>query len=372
TTARIFAYAKELEASGRDILHLAIGQPDFKPPKVVLEATAEAVLAGNTSYTVSRGIIELRREIVNYHKNANKVNLNPKNEVIVSSGGKLSIFAALWTVLNAKDNAIVLNPSYLAYADIIQALGAEPRYLPYGADFNFNEDHLRQLIDARTKAVVINSPSNPTGEIISLRNLQLLYDICTEHDILLLSDEVYCEYLYDGNSHNSLLDISGWKDNGVVVNSLSKTFAAPGFRLGYALGSSDRIDEIHKVILLTTSCPVNFAQIAAITAYQNIELIRNTISTLMPRRHALVSKILSKLPVEYTPPSGAMYGWLKIPNLHDSFSWAKNLLKEKGVASVPGRAFGPDGEGFIRISFANAEEIIKKGLLKIGDFINSQ
>ncbi|MCE7733647.1 MAG: pyridoxal phosphate-dependent aminotransferase [Candidatus Heimdallarchaeota archaeon] len=369
-TAQIFAKASELEKQGKDIVHLEIGQPDFLPIQEVLQATADAVLAGKTQYTVSRGIEPLRREIAEYHKAFDNVNVNPKNEVVITSGGKLGLFASLWTVLNHGDNVILLNPSWVSYKDIILSLGAEPRFLPVDSKFDFDEEQLRGLIDNKTKALILNSPSNPTGAIISKKNLQILFAICAENDILLVSDEMYSEFTYDGNEHNSLFAIKDWKDHGIVVNGMSKTFSMTGFRLGYVIGKEAIINEVNKVNQLTSSCPTNFAQYGAIEALKRIDKMRKRIYEIMPKRRDLITNLLSDMDVSFLPPQGAIYAWVGIPNMNNSIKWGEKLLTEVGVAITPGSAFGPDGEGFIRISFANKDEALRDGINRIKSFIS--
>lgn len=367
-TAQIFAHAKELEAQGRDIVHLEIGQPEFQPPQVIIDATKLALDQGKTSYTVSRGTSSLRHAIANFHNAQDKVDLG-LNDVIVTTGAKLAIFSSVWSVTNPGDNVIILNPSWVSYADIVSSLGAEPRFVSVDLDFSFDESYLRSQIDERTKAMIINSPSNPTGAIISPAQLQKLFDICAEHDILIVSDEIYNEYVYRG-THTSLLHINGWDEYGVVVNGFSKTFSMTGFRLGYALASPQIINQINKVVQLTSSCPVNFVQDAAIVALDNIASMRTIIQEITSNRLEIVDEAISDLPVTYTRPDGAIYAWIGIES-NDSVSWSQKLLEQAGVAVTPGRAFGPAGEGYVRLCFATSEESVQTGIQRLGKFLSS-
>lgn len=366
-TAKMFAEAKKIEKMGKDVYHLEIGQPDYLPPESVLEATSNFIRDGYTQYTISRGIAELRQEIANYYNNGYNARVDPSTESIVSAGAKLGIYATLWSVVNPGSNVVILNPSWVSYGDMTRSLGGLARYLPVDLDFNFNEDELRKLIDDNTVAVVLNSPSNPTGAVISRKGLELLLSIVKEYDIILISDEIYNEYVYDGK-FTSLTELNDWKDNGVVVNGLSKTFSMTGYRIGYVLAKEETINSINKVMQLTISCPVSFNQKAGIVALQNIEVMRNKIHSIMPKRRELLNRLLFELDVDYKPPKGAIYGWFKIPGI-DSISWANNLLATKNVAVTPGRAFGPAGEEHIRISFATSDEILTEGIRRIGEFI---
>lgn len=369
-TAQIFAKATELEKQGKDIVHLEIGQPDFLPLDEILQATANAVIEGKTQYTVSRGIEPLRTEIAQYHQTVNNISVNPRNEVIVTSGGKLALFGTLWAALNPGDNVILLNPSWVSYRDIISSLGAEPRFLAVDSQFNYDEGELRRLVDDKTKAIIVNSPSNPTGSIISQKNLQYLFDVCAEHDLILLSDEMYSEFTYEGYEHNSVFSIKDWKDFGVVVHGLSKTFSMTGFRLGYVIAKDEIVNEVNKVNQLTSSCPTNFAQHGAIEALKRIDQMRNKIAEIMPKRRDLVTKLLSDMEVNFEPPQGAFYAWVGIPNMNNSVNWGEDLLTKVGVAITPGSAFGPAGEGYIRLSFANTEQAIVDGISRIKSFIS--
>ncbi len=369
-TAQIFAKATSLANQGKDIIHLEIGQPDFLPLDEILQATSRAVLEGKTQYTISRGIEPLRKEISKYHQSMNGVKLNPNREVVITSGGKLGLFGTLWSLLNIGDNVIVLNPSWVSYKDIILSLGGEPRFIPVDSNFGFDEASIRNHIDDKTKAIIVNSPSNPTGSIIGRNNLQLLFDIASENNLTLISEEMYSEFIYESSKHHSLLEIKNWQDHGVVNQSLSKTFSMTGFRIGYVMAQEDLITEINKVNQLTSSCPTNFAQHGAIEAFKRIDSMRNKINNLMPKRRDLMTKLLSELPIEYIPPKGAMYGWIGVPNMLDSIKWCEELLTSVGVATTPGRAFGPDGEGFFRISFAVTDDKLTEGINRIGKFLN--
>lgn len=366
-TAKMFAEANKIENTGKRVLHLEIGQPDYQPPKIVLESTARFIKEGYIQYTLSRGIFELRDEVAKYYNTLYNSNLDANSEVIISAGAKLGIYATMWSVVNPGTNVVILNPAWVSYGDIVRSLGGIARYIPVDENFNYDENKLRELIDDNTVAIVVNSPSNPTGAIMSGRGLELLYSIACEHDIILLSDEIYNEYIYEGR-FTSLTEIKDWKTNGVIINGLSKTFAMTGFRIGYVLANSRTINSINKVMQLTASCPVNFNQRAGVVALQHIDEMRAKIYSIMPARRELASKLLFELDVGYIPPQGTIYAWFKIDGI-DSISWANRLLAEKNVAVTPGRAFGPAGEEFIRISLATADEVIIEGIERISEFI---
>jgi aspartate aminotransferase len=368
-TAQIFAKAKELEQAGRDIIHLEIGQPDFSPPDIVLEATIQAIREKKTTYTVSRGIEDLRKAIANYYHELYNQSLDYKSEVILTSGAKLAIFASVWTVVNPGDNVIVLNPSWVSYGDIVESLNAEARYLGVDLDFNFDADRLQSLTDDRTKALILNSPSNPTGSVVPMTTLKEIARHCEQNDILLISDEIYSDFVYEGK-HNSVMEIEGWRDFALVVNGFSKTFSMTGFRLGYVLGKKEWIDQINKVNQLTASCPVNFAQYGAIVALKEIQVMKDFIQDTMKDRRDFTSQLLNGIGLEFIAPKGAMYAWVRVPS-DDSAKFASDLLEAEGVALTPGIAFGPDGEGHVRLCFATSKTIIEEGITRIGRFLGS-
>ncbi len=366
-TAEIFAESKRMMRNGIPVVNFAIGQPDFLPLPQILDATADYVKGGYVQYTESKGIIELRTAISEYYR----VQVNPETQVVVTTGGKLGIFAAIWAVCNPGDNVIILDPSWVSYQSIVESLGCVPKFVRIGTDFSFNEDGLERLIDDRTKAVIVNSPCNPTGQIIPRQNLQKLYDFCIQHGLLLVSDEIYNEYVYPDNQFTSLAAIKNWEDNGVIVNGFSKTFAMTGYRVGYTITNELLSKEINKVMQLTASCAPIFSQYAAVTALKSIDEMRKKIQEVMfPRRHLMV-KLSSELGLDLQPPQGAMYGWFMLPDSTDSAKWAAALLKEKAVSVTPGIGFGPHGESAFRICFAVPEDTIADGLTKISQFIQS-
>lgn len=366
-TAQIFSKAQELQNQGKDIVHLEIGQPDYAPLDTIIEATISALKERKTAYTVSRGIEPLRKAIADLYEAERNIKLDHKKEVIVTTGAKLGIFGSVWSVTNPDDNVIILNPSWVSYGDIVESLGAEPRYLAVDMDFNFDYEQLKKLVDNKTTALILNSPSNPTGAIISEENLTKLAKFCHANDILLISDEIYDNYIYEGN-HHSLLDIDNWKEIGVVISGFSKTFSMTGYRIGYVIGRPIIIDQINKVMQLTASCAVNFAQHAAVNALNHIDQMREFIKETMHKRRDLIVELLEDIGVEFKAPQGAIYAWIAIPS-DNSIEWTSQLLEEKGVALTPGRAFGPDGEGFVRICFATDTDQLREGVKRIGEFL---
>ncbi len=365
-TAQIFAETKRLQRLGQKILNLSIGQPKYPPINPVLESISSAVLEGKVQYSESKGIIELREAINNYYGRNN----DPEKEIIVTAGGKIGIFASLWAVCNPGDNVVILNPSWVSYKDIVGSLGCEPRFIQVDDDFRFDEERLRKVIDGKTKAIVVNSPCNPTGAIISEKNLSDLYRICLEFDLLLISDEIYNEYTYDSNKFTSLTSIKNWKENGVIINGFSKTFSMTGLRLGYTLTNEKISKEINKVMQLTASCAPLPSQIGGVKALETIDETRAYFKPIVKKNRELMIKLSKEIDgLVLFPPHGAIYGWYRIEGESDSAAWASNLLSNERVAVTPGIGFGPAGEGFFRICFAVDQETLEDGITQIGKFV---
>lgn len=369
-TSATFAKAMALEATGKDVVHFEIGQPDFLPIDQILSATVAAVQEGRVKYTISKGIIELRKAIAAYYDSFLIDSVDYESEVVVTAGGKLAVYAAVQSMTNPGDNVVIFNPSWVSYGDIVTAAGAEPRFIAMGTKFSFNEADLRAKINCRTRAIIVNTPNNPTGAILSLEGWQLLHDLAVEHDLLLISDEVYNEYVYDNNEFVSLGAVANWKEHGIIVNGLSKTFSMTGYRIGYSLTNAKLSNEINKIMQLTASCAPSFAQYAGVTAFSNIAQMRVRLQKLMQPRRKFIIRELATIPgISFTAPQGAMYAWIKLKNESDSVRWTDTLLESEGVAVMPGVAFGPDGEGYVRLSFAREQTIIQEGLKRIRRFM---
>ncbi len=364
-TAEIFAQAKLLERQGKNIVNLAIGQPDFLPPEEVLTAASEAILKGNVRYSESKGTFELRKAVAEYYK----LPMDVDQEVVITTGAKIGIFASVWSVCNPGDNVVILDPSWVSYGSIVKSLGCEPRYVATSPDFEFDEGELESKIDERTRAVIVNTPSNPTGQILGEAQFQRIYDLCASNGILVISDEIYNEYVFGSKPFISLGRIKDWKENGVIVNGFSKTFSMTGFRLGYTLSNEEISKEINKVMQLTTSCASPFAQTAGIVGLEHIGSMRQRIQEIMKPRLKRMIELDEELEgFELLHPQGAMYGWFQLGRKHDSAKWAQKLLMKKGVAVTPGIGFGPHGEGWFRVSFATDTDTLEQGLRKIDEF----
>ncbi len=354
-TAQFFAKAKKLEKQGKSIIHLEIGQPDFLPPKDVLKATQEAIQKGYTAYTISNGIPELREAIKDHLTKARSLSIDHDKNVIITSGAKQAIFGALLSIIEPHDKVLIPDPGWVSYADIIRTVDGVPEYYPHLSNFHLDQEALLEKIREKPRAIIINSPSNPTGAIYTPEELKFLRDLALDHNIAVISDEIYSDYIYDNFKHTSVLDLDSWEDFGVLIHGFSKSFSMTGYRLGYVVANENVITGIKKVIQNTTSCPTSFAQYAALAALKHYKKALSYIAGMFPQRRQYTLDRIKKLRTFAAfPPEGAFYVFVKHTYEMPSIELAELILKEVGVAVMPGSAFGPNGEKYLRIAYSRS------------------
>ncbi len=372
-TAEIFAEAKKLEKLGKKVYHLEIGQPDFLPPQPVLDAICEATKTGKTTYTPSRGVIELREEISSYLLDTTGATVDPEKEIIAITGAKHGLFSSMFSVLNPGDEVLLPNPCWVSYEAIVKSVRAKPIFIDLESPhFDLDANLIHEHVSTNTKVIVINSPNNPTGTIYSQKQLHETLKLAKDLGIYVMSDEIYSEYVFD-DPWTSLLSFPEWREVGIVVHGFSKTFSMTGLRLAWVAANSRIIDQINKVIQFTTSCPPSISQWGGIVALKNIELAREQIARTMPDRISAVLEILGDLQgIQLAPIEGAMYAFLRIGDGNvDDVDLAKQLLAKEGIAITPGSAFGPAGKGHLRISLGVRLEELKVALRKLRNFLSS-
>ncbi len=369
-TVQIFSRTKELERQGREILHLDIGQPDFAPLDSVLDATIKAIRARKTEYSVSSGLLELRSAIASHVAQHDGCVVDPKSEVLVTSGAKLALLAVLFSVLDEGDEVIIFDPYWVSYAEMVRLAGGLPRIVAvdprtHGIDF----DSLETTITPDTRAIIVNSPNNPTGWVISKEERDALFSFAQDRDLLIISDEIYSEYVFDGEKHWSFSGIDGWKKNAVVINGFSKTYSMTGYRLAWILGASDILGFCRKFIENSTTCPVTFAQYGAIAALQHHDEFKTLIKELFPpRREIVLDWVKSTKAVSAVIPRGAFYVFAAYDLSMSPTTVALRLLEEYDVSVIPGTAFGSFGKRHLRIAYASSVEVIKKALGRMTTF----
>jgi len=358
----------------KDIIHLEIGEPDFDTPEEIKNEACKALKEGYTHYTHNAGLIELRNAIAKYYNTKTKADLSPEQNIIVTIGGTGALFLSLLTVVDFGDEVLIPDPGYPPYTSMVKIVGGIPVYYPLRESNNFipKVEDIENRISERTKAIIINTPHNPTGAVYPKEVLKSISEIAQEHDLILISDEVYENIVFDQNEHYSLLNIKNIEENTIVINSFSKTFAMTGWRLGFVISKNKEIIEnMTKLQEGTTACAPSMLQKAAIIALESCQsFVTQMVQELKNRRDTIV-KLLSEIEnVSFISPQGTFYLFLNVSEYTtDSYSFVERLLTTKHVAVAPGRAFGENGEGYIRISFANSKENLIAGIGKLKEFL---
>jgi aspartate aminotransferase len=363
----IFSRAKEIEQSGGSVIHLEVGEPDFGPPKVAVQAMTDAITRGFTHYTQSTGIPLLREKIAKilsqtYHRALSS------QDVIITVSGKYALFLGIASSLQAGDEAIIINPSFPAYTACVKEVGGRPVHISTELNDNWNLDvnTVRDNINQSTRLIILNSPCNPTGRVLDERTCRDLVNLTDENDIRILSDEVYSAFSY--TPHTSFLQFPLCSQ--IVVKSFSKSYGMTGFRLGYAISDPDTIKRMASLQYLHLTSAPEFIQHAGVAALDFEEEVNRNASIIKSRLH-LASKILEKLPVSFEAADGSFYIFVRIDNGRmDGVEFAERLLSEKGVCVTPGVVYGPRYSSFFRISVCQPEDRLKEGLSRMEELLS--
>lgn len=369
TMAVINDLANQLIAEGKPVLKFAIGAPDFKPAKHVKEAAKEAIDKGESSYTAAGGIPELKQAICDKFKRENSIEYSDM-EVMASAGAKQVLYNICQTILNPKDEVIVPQPTWETHSVQVQLAFGVPVFAKLPTDLKLRAELIEPLITEKTKMIIMNSPSNPTGAVMDPAEIEKVANLAVKHDLYLVSDEVYEHLLFDGAKHLSPASLSPEiKAHTLTVNSVSKTYALPGWRLGYVGGPANLIKAVTKLQGLSTfnpSVPAQFAAIAALNGPQ--DLVRE-MREEFDRRRMVAVKAWNSIPdISCETPTGAFYAFPNVSayykgKIKNSSDLAKYLLKEVHVALIPGSAFGADD--YLRFSYASSMEDIREGMQRI-------
>lgn len=363
----VLAKAKNLEAQGKSIIHLEIGQPDFPTPSHICEAAYQAMQSGYTGYGPAGGLLEFRQAIADYVSSTRGVSVKP-DEVVVTPGAKPVIFFTVLALVNSGDEVIYPNPGFPVYESVINFVGAKAVPLPLQEDleFRFRLEDLQAAISERTKLLIINSPHNPTGSVLTTDELAAIAELANHYDFYVLSDEVYARMSYDGNSQ-SILSFPGMKERTILVDGHSKTYAMTGWRLGYGVAPQPIIEKLVQLMINSNSCTCSFSQIAGIEALVSSQApVEGMIAEFRHRRDAIVAGLNAIADIHCLKPAGAFYVFPNVKQLPlSSDDLADYLLSEAGVAVLAGTAFGKFGEGYIRLSYANSLENIHIALERI-------
>jgi aspartate aminotransferase len=371
TAFEVLAKARALEAQGKDIIHLEIGEPDFDTPANVVEAGINAIRAGWTHYGPSAGLPVMREAIAEEVSRTRGVKCTAE-EVVVVPGGKPTIFYTMMAFVEEGDEVIYPNPGFPAYESLTNFLGATPVpiHLREEKDFRFDPNEFADLITDRTRLVVLNSPHNPTGGVLSLQDLRDIATAIGDRDIMVLSDEIYSQLIFDGE-HHSIMSLDGWKDRTIMLDGFSKTYAMTGWRLGYGVMRADLARHFSKLVTNSNSCTATFTQIAGVEGLRGDQTsVRNMCKEFHRRRDRFVERINKIRGFSCRVPKGAFYTF---PNIQKT-GWtsqqlADALLDQAGVACLAGTAFGEFGEGYLRFSIANSLENLDKALDRIEEWV---
>ena len=368
TAFEVLAKARALEAKGRDIVHLEIGEPDFDTPPSVVSAGVAALERGETHYTPSAGVVELRDAIAAYLGARRGLSVDP-TQVVVTPGAKPIMFYALLALLDAGDEAIYPDPGFPIYASMIDFAGARGVPLPLRErdDFEPDLDELRHLVTDRTKVIVLNSPHNPTGGMLSDEAIREIARLARERDLWVLSDEIYGELVYDG-SHRSIMLEEGMAERTILLDGFSKTFAMTGWRLGYGVFPRTLVEPITKLVTNSVSCTATFVQRAGAAALTTRPPeVDRMLAEFRERRDAVVRGLNEVAGVTCRVPHGAFYVFPNVAGLglRSSADVADRLLNEAGVAALAGTCFGAQGEGYLRMSYANSLPNLEKAISRI-------
>lgn len=368
TAFEVLAKAKALEAEGKSIIHLQIGEPDFATPKNICDAAIRSIQAGDTHYTGAQGIPELRKAIADYVTRTRNVKFTPEN-VVMTPGAKPIMFFIILALIQAGDEVIYPNPGFPIYESMINFVGgtAVPMPLRQENDFKIDIDEFKKLVTDKTKLVIINSPGNPTGKCIPKADMEKIADILNDKDCLILSDEIYSRIVYDGAESYSITKIDGFKDRTIILDGFSKTYAMTGWRAGYGVMNTELAPVITKLMVNSNSCTNTMVQKACIEALNGPQdEVVKIVAEFDRRRKIIVEGLNSIKGFNCTTPDGAFYAFPSITGTgYKSKELADKLLYEAGVACLSGTSFGAYGEGYLRFSYANSVENINEAIKRI-------
>ena len=367
TAFEVLVRAKTLEAQGRDIIHLEIGEPDFETPQNIIDAGCEALKSGWTHYGPSAGQPDLREAIATYVNTSRGTSFNA-DQVVVTPGGKPIMFFAILALVEAGDEAIYPDPGFPIYGSMIDFSGATALPIPLREEreFALDVDELASLITPKTKLLIINSPGNPTGGVLGRQDLEAIAKLAVENDLIVLSDEIYSELIFEGE-HVSIATMPGMADRTIVLDGFSKTYAMTGWRLGYGLMPPKLVEAVSRLMVNSVSCTSVAVQRAGLEALTGPQDDVAKMREAFQRRRDLVVDGLNAIPgISCVRPKGAFYAFPNISGTGQaSKPFADNLLQEHGVAALSGTAFGDHGEGYLRLSTANSEENLNRALERI-------
>ena len=357
-----------------NVISLGVGEPDFATPWQIRNAGIRSLEQSKTKYTSNWGLIQLRKEISNYLKRKYELEYNPEDEILVTVGGSEAIDATIRAIVSPGDEVIIPQPSYVCYEPITQIAGGVPVIIETKAenDFKVTVQELKEKITPKTKALILPYPCNPTGAIMERTDLEAIAEVLKDTNIVVISDEIYSELTFGGLRHVSPATIDGMWERTITINGFSKTFSMTGWRIGYACGPKELINQITKIHQYAIMCAPTTAQYAAVEAMRNCDKVVQEMVEEYDSRRRLIVAGFNRLGLTCREPKGAFYAFPCIASTGmSSEEFCEKLLYSEGVAVVPGTAFGLGGEGFFRASYCYSMEHISQALERIGRFLDS-
>lgn len=368
----IFEECNKLERDGTDVVHLEIGRPDFDTPQPIKDAAKDAIDNGHVHYTSNYGISPLRDGIAAKLRSENGITYDPK-EIIVTAGATEAVFVTFLAFADRGDEVLIPDPAW-TYASGVQLGNATPVPYQLDAESGFQPDieSLEDAVSPKTQLLVVNSPQNPTGGVLDRDRAEAIRDFAVDNDLIVLSDEIYEKILYEGE-HHSLAALDGMRERTITINGFSKAYSMTGWRLGYLAAPSHLIDPLIRARQYTTTCAPSISQYAGVRALEGT-LYEPMVETFEKRRDLVVDRISSIPEIELPrQPSGALYAFPKIaPETSDDHEFALSLLREAGVAVVPGSVFGETGAGHIRIAYSNSTDRIDEAFDRVEQWLDAR
>lgn len=371
TAFEVLARAKQLESTGRSVIHLEIGEPDFDTPQNIIDAGVAAMRGGYTHYGPSAGMLEMRAKYAEAFAKDRGVACAPE-QVVITPGAKPILYFVITALLDEGDECIYPNPGFPIYESVINFVGGKAVPLPLREENDFSIDHaeLRKLANPRTRLIILNSPQNPTGGLLSFEDLEVIAEVAKANDAWVLADEIYSHIIYEGE-HRSILEIDGMAERTIVLDGHSKTYAMTGWRLGYGIMPTELAPVIAKLMTNVNSCTAAFTQVAGAEALLGDQSGAEAMVAEFRVRRDMLVDALNEIPgVSCKKPGGAFYVFPNISKVGlESIDFQKRLLEEHGVAALAGTAFGVHGAGFLRFSYANSQENLREGVARMARFV---
>jgi aspartate aminotransferase len=361
TTLKISAMAKKLASEGLDIIDMGVGEPDFDTPKHIVEAGCSSIRNGETRYSPTIGIPDLRAAVAEKLCRENSLNIKP-DDVTITPGAKMAVFAAIQALLKENDECVLIGPSWVSYEPCIAFAGATVSWA--NVNDRFLPDDLSSAIGPKTKLIIVNSPSNPTGSVFDKKVLEEIRDLAVDHDLFVISDEIYEKIIYD-HEHISIGSMPGMEERTVTINGFSKAYAMTGWRLGYLTGPKDIMKWVNRLLSHSVSQATTFVQHAGVAAIRGPQdEVALMVAEFRARRDLLVNG-LRNLGMPCSIPGGAFYVFPDVSQFGGGDAFTGKLLKDALIAATPGSAFGPGGEDYIRLSYATSQDRINQALVRI-------